>query len=413
MDEQATNAADRATRRWLVAWLVFAGLLVVLTFLSRSWPEALGAALAPFDLGRESNIAAWFSASSLLWSGLLMWSSAALLLARDRWAAFAVFVLGGAAIALSVDEAGSLHERVDQIFPTSFDFYLKVFFAALTLPVLACAVVLFSRRKVLGHQWLLLLAAYGLFGSVFAQEMLEHAVDWPGWALPIRTVVEEGTELGGFFLLLLAGVRLLGRCRSARADGGEVAKCSNALPTRSALCSAFGVVAVVAPLLILRAVTIPIVELQLYKRGDFGSTMMLAMFLIAGTLCLGRASELPDDRPRRAWWWVAIFFFLFSLLQNWHVYSDASMLVLGREPELLWRACFDLVWALPIFIAMSVALRRRIGLRLWMAGGFVLLWVVCLFAMQRGSFRLSYASSYLTALVLGVWVIHATRRQRV
>ncbi|MEM9414659.1 MAG: hypothetical protein AAGA29_04170 [Planctomycetota bacterium] len=372
----------------------------------------MGLYLQPFDLGRESNIAAWFSASSLLWSGLLMWSSAVLLYARDRWASCAVFVLGAASIVLCVDEAGSLHERVDQIFPTSFDFYLKVLFAALALPAMGCVVVLYSRRKMLGQQWVLLLMAYALFGSVFAQEMLEHSVEWPAWALPIRTVVEEGTELAGFFLLLLAGVRLLRNSRSRQAGEGKQVNHTSVLPIRAALGLAFGVAAVLAPLLILQALSIPVVDLQLFKRGDFGSVMMLAMFLVMGAICLGRASEASDASDRRAWCWVAMFCFLLSLLQNWHAYTDASVLVLGREPERLWRACFDLAWAMPVFILTAWVLRRRIGLGYWMAAGFVLLWMVCLVATQRGSFRMSYASSYLTALVLGGWVIHATRRGR-
>ena len=42
------------------------------------------------------------------------------------------------------------------------------------------------------------------------QEIIEHAVTWPVWAIGIRTGIEEGIELLGIFLCLLAGLRLRG-----------------------------------------------------------------------------------------------------------------------------------------------------------------------------------------------------------
>ncbi|MFI4860284.1 MAG: hypothetical protein ACIAXF_06335 [Phycisphaerales bacterium JB063] len=388
-----------------MVWSFAAALLVLLTLLLRAWPVALTWWLAPVDLGHESNIAAWFSASSLLWSGLLMWSSAVWLVRQDRWASAAAFVLGGAAFVLCLDEAGSLHERVGQVFPDSFKFYLNVLFAALVLPAVGSIAVLFWRRSSLGNQWALLLAAYALFGSVFAQEMLEHAVAWPGWALPIRTAIEEGTELVGFFLLLLAGLRLNRHSQAAASSVGQGVSCPCILPVWAALVLAFVVAALCAPLLILTALSIPVTDLQLYRRGDFGSTMMLAMFLIAGVACLGKSYAEGDGR---AWRLVGFVFFLLSLLQNWNAYTDAYARVTGRDAERLWRACYDLVWALPILLAVLLVVRQRVEVAWWMFAGLAVLWLVCVFSAWRGSFRLSYGASYLTALSLGAWVFYAT-----
>lgn len=405
MEDRATPQADAVARRCLRWWCLFAGLVACATFLMRTWPDALGTVLAPIDLGQETNVAVWFSASSLIWSGLLMWSAGATIGGRDRWAATAIVFLGVLSISLSVDEAGSLHERFDLLFPAFLGLSLKKVAALLALPVLVSVGILFSRRSTLGQSWALILGAYFLFGSVYLQEILEHALDWPAGLLPLRAVVEEGTELVGFFLLLLAAVRLVKRSWQAYGGGQGAQSIRFVLPTRATLQVGFLLSTLAAPLMILWALSVPDGALELFHRGDFGSTMMVAMFLIAGMLCLREAATHPSPR---AWVSVALVCFLLSLLQNWHAYTDASVIFAGREPARLWRAAFDLVWALPILILVTLCVYRQTGMALWMLVVFVLLWCASVVAMQRATYRLSYAASFLSALVIGAWVLYAT-----
>mgnify|MGYP000079541571 CR=1 FL=1 len=322
----------------------------------------------------------------------------------------AVYVLGGVAILLGVDEAGSLHERFDLLVPPAWGLSFTTFAAMMAVPIFASILVLFRRRKTLGYSWAMVLGAYVLFASVFGQEMLEHAIDMPASVLPLRTVVEEGTELAGFFFLLLAAVHLGRRSRVTPEGDRELAPFELVVPTYGPLRIAFVIAALVAPLLIFWSVTIPFEELRIYHRGNFGSTLMKAMFLIAGAICLRRA--LGDAPVQKAWLWVAMICILLSLLQNWHAYSDVQLALNWEQSLPLWRACYDLVWALPVLIVVTFLARRQIGMGLGMSIALVFVWIVCLVAAQRATYKMSYASSYLAAILVGGWVIYAPCRKR-
>ncbi|BAM04077.1 hypothetical protein [Phycisphaera mikurensis] len=399
--------AEAAARRWLLGWAIAAAALAGLTYLVRTWPEALGLALGPLDLGRESNIAAWFSACSLLWAGLLMGSAAAALRRAEPLAAAAAAVTAGVAFSLCVDEAGSLHERFDLLVPASLGLSLERFAAVLAVPALAAVAVLFLRRRALGNAWALVLAAYALFGTVFVQEHLEHAVAWPPALLPLRMLVEEGTELVGFFLLLLAAVRLRRRSRAGTPAGDPAGRHALVLPARGVALLALLAAACAAPALAAWMLSIPFKELQLAARGDFASSLPMAMYLIAGALCLRAACG--DDAAAGRWSWVAAACFALSLLQNWNLYTDATALALGRTVLPLWRSGFDMAWALPLFIAVALAARRGTGMKPWTAGLFAAAWLVTLAACTRDGFKLAYASDCLTAWIVCGWAAWATR----
>ncbi len=402
------SGLNAGASRWLRRWAVVAGLLAVLTYLANLPPEAAGRYLGAFDLGRESNAAAWFSAASLLWSGLLMISAAVSLRGRDGLAAAASAFLGVVALMLSVDEAGSLHERFELLVPAALDLSLKKVAAVGALPVLVSVAVLFHRRAGLGRAWLLLLGAYALFGTVFVQERLEHNLAWSPGLLPLRMVVEEGTELLGFYLLLRAAIGLRQRCRTPLDEREPAVLPSAMLPGRSALLGAFAVSAAVAPVLVLWSLSIPIDELSLGNRGDFASTMMLAMFLIAAAVCLRQGRGDASDAA--GWRRLAAACVLLSLVQNWHAYTDAWWVVFDRNPPHLWRTAYDMAWAMPVFLAVATTFRPRAAKRRWLVLPCLLLWGLVLLAAFRTGFRLSYASSYGAALVIGGWVIFATRK---
>ena len=400
---------DPGAGRWLRRWAFVAGLLVVLTYLANLPSGAAGRYLGAFDLGRESNAAAWFSASSLLWSGLLMISAAVSLRGRDGLAAAAGACLGVIALMLAVDEAGSLHERFDLLVPASLGLSLKKLAAIGAAPVLASVAVLFHRRGTFGGVWMPILGAYALFGTVFAQERLEHAIAWPSWASPLRMVVEEGTELCGFYLLLRAAIGLRQRCRGPLEGRTPTVPASPLLPGRSTLLGAWAISAVLAPVLVLWSLSIPVDELSLGNRGDFGSTMTMAMFLVTAAVCLrqGRGHASAAAGWRR----LAAACILLSLVQNWHAYTDAWWIVFDRNPPHLWRTAYDMLWALPVLLAVALTFRPLGGGRRWLVLPGTLIWAAVLLAAYRTGFRLSYASSYAAAVLVGVWVFHATRAE--
>ena len=412
--------AAAPARRCLRAWVAAAGLLALLTFLANARPGTLGVWLRPFDLGTEANAAAWFSACSLLWSGLLMASAAVALWRADRAAAAAAGFLGLVAAALFVDEAGSLHERFDLLVPAALGLSLKKVAALGAVPVAAALGALFTRRRTLGPAWAQLAGAYLLFGSVFAQELLEHAVAWPPALLPLRMLVEEGSELCGFFLLLLAATGLRERTLARPGGARTAGRWEAVLPARAVLVCASVAAAALAPALIALSLSIPFPVLSLANRGNFASTMPVALFLLAGAVCLRRAVAGAGGAGGsggaggaggvgRGWGWVGLGCVGLSLLQNWHAYDDASVLLLGRPAAHPWRACYDVAWSLPLFMALLFAFRRRLRRVGWVLPFLGLGWAACVVAAWRASFPLSYAASWWSAAATAAWAVAATR----
>lgn len=182
-------------------------LLLLLTYIARQAPEALPLH-GHWHLGWENNFAAW-------WSGALLalaaaWtadgrfrSSRAGARAGTAWLAIALIILF-----LSADEIGSLHERLGHYGPgIGFGTWgLNLILGAMLGAAFIWAALRILRTAPADRMQLFAICvSFGLLVSVAGQEYLEHHIDWSTSAFaPFRTVVEEGTELAGMLVLLLA-----------------------------------------------------------------------------------------------------------------------------------------------------------------------------------------------------------------
>ena len=145
----------------------------------------------PFNLAVESNLAVWWSGITLSVLGLLSFE---LFNLRDdqtkkAWLALSILFFG-----LSADEVCSLHERIGS------------WSNLLPFGIVCCALFIYAlytliRTKESKKTGLFILVAFFLYGSVVFQEYLEHAFNWPNWALGIRVGIEEGCELLATFLI--------------------------------------------------------------------------------------------------------------------------------------------------------------------------------------------------------------------
>lgn len=158
------------------------------------------------NLGHENNAAVWWSSATLLLAALLFFDSAFRHAAHKN----ALLALSLLLVFLSLDEQGSLHER---IFTGNYWSYVPYGLVGGLLFLYA----FFSlyKDKALRSTALLIFVGFSCFGSVVVQEFFEHNVNWPEWALGLRVAVEEGSELLGTALCLLAAGRLLGMDQSS------------------------------------------------------------------------------------------------------------------------------------------------------------------------------------------------------
>jgi hypothetical protein len=179
------------------------------------------------DLTAESNLATWWSAVPMVLAAALFWERSGAGPPGDRvpWAILAAFSLG-----LSVDEIGSVHERVGKL----WGWTPLLAIGAVCGGALGWALLGIGRRGG-GRVVAPMTIAYALYGSVAIQERLEHHVAWGPWA-GLRGGIEEGTELVASLLVLIVatGVRM-GPPRTGR---GAILPDTARLPCLTALLAA-------------------------------------------------------------------------------------------------------------------------------------------------------------------------------
>ena len=174
--------------KWILAIdLVFITTTTIKHFLPDSWWTIYH----HFDLGRELNLAAWWSAVSLLCLGLLAYeyySTDEYKKMRLAW-----IILGFILFGLSLDEIGSLHERVG-------DWSQILIVIALGALIFAISLFVLITNEKTRKSAILIMIMFILFCTVAFQEAIEHILQWPEWTQGIRAGGEEGTELFGVLL---------------------------------------------------------------------------------------------------------------------------------------------------------------------------------------------------------------------
>lgn len=147
----------------------------------------------PFYLGNENNLAAWWSGITLLLAAILAFEKHD---SKNKAWLIVAFVLA----ILSLDEIGSIHERVgiwkgwSGMLPAG----------CLLLGLFGYAILKIYKDKDSKINAIYLLIAFSIFCSVAFQEYLEHTLNWKPWMRGLRVGLEEGTELLGTFFLFLA-----------------------------------------------------------------------------------------------------------------------------------------------------------------------------------------------------------------
>lgn len=278
-----------AAALWILIWTGNC-LLVAASYGYTADPTGF-ASLGSLQLGFENTVGAWWSGVLLLGSAILGAAAAIERWSADRTAAVGLAGVATLALGLALDELGSLHERAEHFVPLKGTYALLPFVAAGGCVLLASLAMLWRRRAALPGCWLLVAFAFGLFGSVFAQEYAEHNVDWPTWILPLRVVAEEGTELVGMAILLWAMIR------AVRSTGGNASWA--ALP--HAIIALTLVVLAATPALAALRRTLPADAFSL-SRGDFGVAPIVLLLALASALAAHRAATSPSKR----WFWWAM-----------------------------------------------------------------------------------------------------------
>ena len=244
-----------------------------------------------FSVGLENNLGAW-------WSGGLLFLAAVhgfdgFRRYRDRGEAklaFAWLVMACVIVALSLDEIGSLHERVGQhagwwgLLPFGIVIVASVTWASWQMWTDPA-----ERRSIV-----MIAVAFGLFAATALNEYIEHAFEWPAWLRPWRTGFEEGLELVGMLILVSVALRNSGGAFQPAAVPEEGRPClwiTHAMP-------AWILIAVAAVSPFLAVLTTGLHDTYRGRPADWLASMMFLLAALAAwrpALC----STSPDRYPSR------------------------------------------------------------------------------------------------------------------
>tara|TARA_B100000959_G_scaffold24867_1_gene24047 strand:+ start:215 stop:1537 length:1323 start_codon:yes stop_codon:yes gene_type:complete len=186
---------------WVLFLHAFAVYMLYYGIYKGGWGAGVADRVIPLSLAHENNFAVWWSGACLFISGLLFFMLGArdALAMRDRvmWISLALVVLG-----LSLDEVGSLHERLSLM----GGWWALLPFGVVGSAVFGFGIVRMLRQHGSRGSGLLVMISLGLFFSVAALEELESMKILHHNLARLRLLVEEAIELGGAFLLILAAV---------------------------------------------------------------------------------------------------------------------------------------------------------------------------------------------------------------
>jgi hypothetical protein len=152
-----------------------------------------------FNMSDEMNISVWWHGMCLFVASLLAYELFSEKINRTgtAWLSLSIIMLG-----FSLDEIGSLHERISLHSSTTPYKLIVIFLFLYSLSIL------FSKQDTRKSANFILFG-FILYAVVVAQEKIEHLLNFPQWTRGIRAGMEEGSELVATFLVLwgVAGQR--------------------------------------------------------------------------------------------------------------------------------------------------------------------------------------------------------------
>lgn len=327
------------------AWIVTVNVVLVLATIAWGYlgngSTELTAPLVPLGeltLSNEMNVSVWWAGICLLVTGLICYE----LYSTGRglyWLPVAPVFVG-----LSFDEIGSIHERASWYLTRPQVLLLLLAGGLCLVPAIWKLLSVRSTRT----SAVLLLTGFLLMASAAVHEYIEVQIGVPQWLVGLRLGVEEGSELFGTLLCLLAVVRERG---PATGKTGWLPVIPN--PFRM-LWIRWLLTAAALGQVVIAVMTVMFVDVS--SRGNPAIYTPSAMFFILFSACLWCASSRRDRGG--GIWYVLSIASLLSSVATFHLLAPGAIRWLGNTAQLY------ALWALYLVTAglLTVATKDRRGL---------------------------------------------------
>lgn len=191
--------------RWIYWFVVVDIVFIISTILLRYIPSEANIfgygtfrlLLRQMDLGYEMTIGAWWLGLNIFIASLLSYE----IFSKKEEDRFAWLFLSVVFLGLSVDEIGSIHERVFHSW-----FVIAGVFLVGVIPFIY-AVWQILRRRESRKAAFLIIVGFGVMTSAVPIEYLQHHIKWPSRLMGLRVGFEESVEIFGTLICLVAIVQ--------------------------------------------------------------------------------------------------------------------------------------------------------------------------------------------------------------
>ncbi len=300
--------------------------------------------LGELNLSFEMNLAVWWAGICLLVTGLLCYEL------YSAGSGFYWLPVAAVFLALSFDEIGSIHERA------SWHLTRVQIWALLMAGALCLVPAIWSllRAKATRTSAILILAAFMLMASAIPHEYIEIQIGVPDWLVGLRAGLEEGSELMGTFLCLLAVVRERGRDPLPDNLFSVIPD-----PLRMRWIRVLLVAATLGQVVV---AVLTVATITISYRGNPAIYIPTAIFFILFSACLRYWRE--GSHPRDNLWYVLAISFLLASAATFHFLSPGAIQWLGNTVQLyvLWTLYLMIAGALAIVTGNGTGLKPMVPL---------------------------------------------------
>lgn len=326
--------------------------------------------VTPFSLHAENNIAVW-------WSGMLLLLAAILAFEKSKSSTNSWVIISGILACLSLDEIGSIHERVG---------ILKGWSGVLPFAFILSGFALYALFDIARHNKdrisaIFIIIGFALFASVALQEFIEHKYTWEAWIKGLRVGVEEGTELLGIFFILLAVLKK---------NRPDINKSYELILPDKTTHSSLNIIFLMALAIHIIGCFVMIYYLNPFHRGNPMNWYPVCLLFYSFLACLRNGIE--SKLHNKVWFTISIL----CLFSSIAIMSDLIMMLIPNFGNIInntfLQEQFIIIYAIHLVIFCLVYFRTPIKLRYAHVIGIVLTTGLAILSIYQENTLLRYCA---------------------
>ena len=344
--------------------------------------------LRQVELGVEMNIGSWWLGLNIFFAALISYEIFSVMEDKRKfsWLILSIVFLG-----LSVDEVGSIHERVF----SSWYVILGVFLVGI-FPFAYAIWELFRARES-RKSAVLILIGFGVMTLAVPMEYLEHHLTWPSSLVGLRIGFEEGFEVFGALICLVAIVQ-------QRRDLPWSNTLSRVVPNPFLMR---GLYSILAGGFIIHTISSILTSL-FWKIGARGSPSVYYpsfVFVIVGSSCFW-ASHYGNVTRKKMWLYRSVVMFYMSLVSFYLILPETTFQYFAFIGDISIVDKISTLWFSYILVLLCILYRNN-SVSVLAKYLLVLLFISVFYLSYSVGHQMAYSiAAGIASLLIGLFVLY-------